>query len=74
MSLAELMLILIVAMVVFGPSRLPKLVRHLERIFTYLNKVRSQLSKLWDAQLRTLQLEENQQKAKQADKAYKKQR
>lgn len=67
---AELLLILVVALIVFGPNKLPMLARHLGLLMRKLNQLKSQASVLWEQQLKELQLEENKRKAEEADQQY----
>lgn len=70
MSLSELLIILVVALLVFGPSKLPELAHNLGKLFAkgrYLKeKFESQLHK----QQLQFDLEQNIQKADEADKKY----
>ena len=70
MSLAELLLTACVALLVFGPSKLPMLARHLGWAVKKLNALKEQCSELWQQQLKEVQLLENTEKAKKADQHY----
>jgi len=70
MSSAELLLVLIVALIVFGPSKLPMLATHLALLMRKVNQFREHCSSLWQQQLNELQLQENLKKAKKADEHY----
>ena len=72
MSSAELLIILLVALMVFGPSKLPMLASHLSRWLCIVNGYRRKLSHFWESQLNEHQLQENVKKADQAEKKYKK--
>ncbi|MCE0722155.1 Sec-independent protein translocase subunit TatA/TatB [Legionella resiliens] len=72
MSGGELLIIFIVALIVFGPKKLPMLATHLGLLIRKLNQLRAQAGILWQQQLDALQLQENQRKAKEADEQYKK--
>lgn len=72
MSISELLVIFIVALIVFGPSKLPMLANHLGSLFHYMNRFKQQLQQFWQTQLNEQQLTENECKAKEADKTYKK--
>ncbi|KTC91572.1 twin-arginine translocase TatA/TatE family subunit [Fluoribacter dumoffii] len=72
MSSGEILLILLVALIVFGPNKLPMLARHLGLLIRRLNQFKAQATVLWQQQLNELQLQENQRKAKEADEQYKK--
>lgn len=69
---AELLLIFIVALIVFGPKKLPMLATHLGLAIQKLNQIKTQARALWQQQLNEYQLQENQRKAKEADELYKK--
>ena len=67
---AELLVILIVALIVFGPNKLPMLAGHLGLFIRKVNQLKNQASLLWEQQLKELQLEDNKRKAEEADKQY----
>ncbi|MGQ3889639.1 Sec-independent protein translocase subunit TatA/TatB [Legionella sp. CNM-1927-20] len=71
MNMSELLVIIIVALIVFGPNKLPMLAEHLGKFIRQLNSLKMQLTNLWQAQLNEQQLRENQQKAEKADIIYK---
>lgn len=71
MSSGELLLTIVVALIVFGPSKLPTLATHLGQIIKRLNQLRTQASSLWHQQLQELQLQESHRKALEADAKYK---
>ncbi|BCA97074.1 preprotein translocase subunit TatB [Legionella antarctica] len=71
MSSGELLLIFIVALIVFGPSKLPMLANHLGLWMRKINQIKEQVSLFWQQQLNELQLKENQLKAEQGDIKYK---
>lgn len=70
MSLPELMLILLVALLAFGPSKLPMLARHLAWAVKKAHAFRQQLSEMWQQQLKEAQLLDNTRKAQKADREY----
>lgn len=70
MSSSELLLTFFVALVVFGPNKLPMLAEHLARILSRLNFYKQQASEFWQIQLNEQQLRENSLKAEQADRVY----
>ena len=74
MSTGQLLLTLLVALMVFGPNKLPMLAEHLGRFISRLDKYKQQANALWQAQLNQQQLLENESKALEADVAYKKNR
>lgn len=67
----ELLVIFIVALVVFGPSKLPMLATHLGMLVRKFNQLKAQATLFWQQQLNEYQLQENKRKAEEADKHYK---
>lgn len=70
MNSGELLVIFVVALVVFGPNKLPMLAHHLGKLIRQLNHMKTQASSFWQAQLNEQQLLENQKKAEKADALY----
>ncbi|HAU1152926.1 TPA: twin-arginine translocase TatA/TatE family subunit [Legionella pneumophila] len=70
MSLGELLLIFIVAIIVFGPEKLPMLATHLGLFMRKINQLKEHTSSFWQQQLNEIQLHENQCKAEKADLHY----
>lgn len=70
MSAAELLLIVVVALFVFGPSKLPMLAHHLAVFYRQLTSYQQRLSHFFQSQLNEHSLQENLQKAKKADSQY----
>ncbi|KTC68813.1 TatB protein (twin arginine translocation) [Legionella birminghamensis] len=70
MNSSELLVIAIVAIIVFGPGKLPMLAQHLGKLFRHLNHFRDQAYQFWQKQMNEQQLLENERKAKEADSAY----
>lgn len=70
MSLGELLVIMTVALLVFGPNKLPMVAQHLARFMKHLLYYKTLLSNFWQQQLLEHQLQENQKKATQADTHY----
>lgn len=70
MSLAELLIIFIVALVVFGPSKLPMLAAHLATLVGFLAERQQLITKFWQEQVNVCQLQDNEKKASQADFHY----
>ncbi len=66
----QLLLTILVALLVFGPDKLPMLARHLGRIMTQLERVKQKASILWQKQLQEHQLQENTRKARDVDAMY----
>ena len=71
MSSGELLLIFIVALIVFGPSKLPMLATHLGILMRRISQFKEHASLFWQQQLKELQLDENKRKAEEVDKRYK---
>lgn len=71
MSSGELLLILIVALIVFGPSKLPMLATHLGLLMRKVNQFKTHAALFWQNQLNELQLHENKRKAEEGDEQYK---
>lgn len=67
MSSGELLVIVFVAVVVFGPQKLPLLAEHLGKALRYFHRMKQQTGDYW-------QLLENQRKAETADEMYQKNR
>lgn len=67
---SELLLTLIVAIIVFGPNKLPMLARHISHALKQFNHLKQQASSIWHGYMNELQLQDNQHKAKLADKHY----
>lgn len=70
MSLGELLLTLIVALAVFGPTKLPMLARHLGKLVAKFNYYKQQIETFWQQQIKEQQLQENIKKAQKADADY----
>ncbi|AHE68362.1 twin-arginine translocase TatA/TatE family subunit [Legionella oakridgensis] len=70
MSAGEVLLTLLVALLVFGPSKLPMLAHHLAKMARLLHHYQQQWSRFWQSQLNEHQLQENLKKAKKADTKY----
>ena len=67
---SELLLIIIVAMIVFGPNKLPMLARHLSHALKHYHSFKQQAASLWQGYLNEIQLQDNQRKAEIADQQY----
>ncbi len=67
---SELLVIFIVALIVFGPKKLPMLANHLGLLIRHLTQLKTTASLFWQQQLNALQLQENERKAEAADKKY----
>ncbi len=70
MSAAELLLTLLVALVVFGPAKLPMLAHHLGKLINRLNYYKHQALVFWQSQVDEQQLQDNIVKAQKADAEY----
>lgn len=66
----ELLLIFIVALIVFGPTKLPMLATHLGLLVRKVNQLKTHMMNLWQQQLNEIQLQENKRKAEEADQHY----
>lgn len=67
---AELLVIILVALIVFGPNKLPMLARDLARFFHYVRLWKQKAAAFWQSQIQEQQLLENRQKAAKADRLY----
>ena len=70
MSASELFLTLVVALVVFGPKKLPMLARHLGQLIAKGHSYRQQAHVLWQSQINEQRLQENRHQAQEADALY----
>ena len=70
MSSGELLVIGVVALIVFGPSKLPMLATHLGLLIRKINQFKGYAASFWQQQLNELQLQDNLRKANEADKEY----
>lgn len=71
MNISELAIIFLVTIVVFGPKKLPMFAHHLGLLMRKLAFYKTQVTIFWQQLLDQQQLAINQQKAQQADLAYK---
>jgi sec-independent protein translocase protein TatB len=71
MSSAELLIIAIVALVAFGPSKLPMLASHLATCMKLVTSWQQKFAEFWQSQLNEHQLQDNLKKAQKADEQYK---
>ena len=69
--ISEFLVILIVALIVFGPTKLPMLATHLGLLVRKLNQLKTHINQFWQKQLNEFQLQENKRKAEIADRQYK---
>lgn len=70
MNFSELLVILVVALVVFGPERLPTMARRLGLWASKFHQLKSKWDQELEQQLHQFKLQENEEKAKAADKKY----
>ncbi|WP_133129871.1 Sec-independent protein translocase subunit TatA/TatB [Legionella yabuuchiae] len=70
MSVAELFLIVVVALIAFGPSKLPMLAHHLAKLHKRFVRLQQQFAEFFQSQLNEHQLQENLKKADKADSEY----
>ncbi|MDP3558822.1 MAG: preprotein translocase subunit TatB [Legionellaceae bacterium] len=70
MNLAECLLTLLVALLVFNPKQLPMLVKHLAKVWRMTQRSQTIFRSWWDEQLKHLRLQENEHKAQAADQYY----
>jgi len=70
MSMAELFICLLVALIAFGPKQLPMVARHLGRAVRFLTQLKVQAIQYWHTQAKEWQLMDDEEKAAQADKMY----
>jgi sec-independent protein translocase protein TatB len=65
---SELLVILLVALIVFGPNKLPMLAEHLGKLLRHYNHLKQQLADFWQGQVAEQELRENEKKAEKVDK------
>ncbi len=70
MSMGELLLTTLIALLVFGPERLPTLARQLGSLVKRAHHYKQQALLFLEEQKQLLQLQENIKKADEADKKY----
>ena len=74
MSTGQFLLTMLVALLVFGPDKLPMLARHLGQLIARFNRYKQQAQAFWQTHLNEQLLQENQCKAREADAVYNKDR
>ena len=67
MSILEVLVVMVVAMIVFGPNQLPELSKKLAKLYRLTQQLKSKALEIIAKQQAELQLEENLKKAKQAE-------
>jgi len=70
MSPGQLFLTVLIALLVFGPNKLPMLARHAGLLIARLMRYKQQAIALWQSQLNEQQLQENTRRAQEADAVY----
>ncbi|HBI22397.1 MAG TPA: preprotein translocase subunit TatB [Legionella sp.] len=70
MSTSELLLTVVVALVVFGPKKLPMLARHLGQLIAKGHHYQQQALAIWQSHLNKQRLQENRNRAQEADASY----
>lgn len=70
MNLNELLLTFFVALVVFGPKKLPMLAYHLGKLAGRIYQFKQQATAFWQTQVDEQQLQENRKKAEKVDGYY----
>lgn len=66
----ELLLIIVVALVVFGPNKLPTVAAHLAQCMRYYHQRKADLTRAWHSHYQAACLQVNEDRAKEADAAY----
>lgn len=69
-----MLLTMLVAILVFGPDKLPMLARHSGQLIARFQRYKEQVMALWQTHLSEQLLQENQRKAREADAIYHKDR
>lgn len=67
MSLGELLLTGFIAILVFGPAKLPMLARHLGKLLRFFSMLRHTAAEFWQKQSAILELQDNIEKAVKAE-------
>ena len=70
MSFAELLLVVIVAILVFSPGKLPLLAEDIAKVWAFFFELKEQAQETFAVQKKQLMLKANQLRAQEADKNY----
>ena len=68
MHFSEFVVVIIIALVVFPPKKIPELAQTLARVIKYVKTVKDQLSSSLEPLEKHLQLEDNKKRAEEAEK------
>ena len=71
--MSQLWVVLVVALFVFGPNKLPLVASHLGRLIRRINQFKGLVTAFWQQQLMEQQLQENMKKAQEMDVHYQQQ-
>lgn len=69
-SIAEVFIVVIITLVVFGPKRLPQLAQRAGKLWSSLLRLKEEMQVMLAGEVRQSELQENIAKAKQADAHY----
>lgn len=72
MSISELLLTLMVALIAFGPKKVPMIAQHLGQLVRCVHRYKRELTLFWQRQLDEQVLQDNIKKAEKADRDYQK--
>jgi sec-independent protein translocase protein TatB len=67
MSMGEVVLTLVVALLAFGRKQMPMVAHHMGQLFLRVHYYKRQIADLWQQQWNEHQLQENIKKARQAE-------
>ncbi|MEE9451644.1 MAG: twin-arginine translocase TatA/TatE family subunit [Gammaproteobacteria bacterium] len=70
LSFSEICMIAIIALLAFGPKHLPQLAQRLGQLRSFLQNLNGEVRGIFDQELKQTQLQENIEKAQQAEQAY----
>ena len=72
MSISEIFLTLLVALIAFGPKKIPMIAQHLGQLMSFFYRYKRKLALFWQQQLDEQALQDNIKKAEKADRDYQK--